>query len=274
MVAILSGLYLKLLLLFLTVNCGCLAKRCELYLNSRRGLKLYCCLMWKTSLFSLRLPGLTAGWMCLTWGPGEGPCGTHNRQAQWKEDTESDKTWLDPAAQAEAHYCPAYTTEISVQEFPILSVCVSEKKTVVCANWTQALTGFLCKCVTVIGHCVCVHVYQGMWTAAFSAIMSVLSQDVCWTGQGWFYALLDILALWQMVNSQMCVFVCMYVATVVLIGTPILLISSSSSSTDLLTDHTPWTSRTFLKCTKQNSWYIHGKPRSGTLLLCLTFLCV
>lgn len=117
----------------------------------------------------------------------------------------------------------------------------------------------LCVCLGV-----CVHVRQGVWTAAFSAIMSVLSQDVCWTGQGWFYALLDILALWQMVNSQMCVFVCMYVATVVLIGTPILLISTlSSSSTDLLTDHTPWTSRTFLKCTKQNIWYIHGKPRSG-----------
>lgn len=68
-------------------------------------------------------------------GPSAGPCGTRNHQAQWKEDTESDKTWLDPAVEAEPCYCSIWTAEICVVEFPS-SLCVY-----VCA----------CACVCVCG---------------------------------------------------------------------------------------------------------------------------
>lgn len=63
-------------------------------------------------------------------GPGSGTCGTIKHQAvEWKEDTGSDKTGLDPAGQVEPSYCPGSTADVG---FLLESLCVYKLCVCVC----------------------------------------------------------------------------------------------------------------------------------------------
>ena len=175
------------------------AKHGELYLNCRRGARLYGHLMWKMSLFSLCQRDCTAG--CYTWGPALAPVVLITVRFNGKRIQGLDKTWLEPAcAQSSAIVLNTEQKSVLV-EFTLRREIDWKLWTCVCElQWSEQETSpGQTELNTDINSTVCV--------CPFSSIMTVVSEDESWTGQGCFHAWMDVWAPWQVEDSQMCVFV-------------------------------------------------------------------